>query len=45
MKKVDRYNFFLIYEKLVKQVSIKETEIIYKKKQKIIIKMIRKNKT
>ena len=29
MKKVDRYNFFLIYEKLVKQVSIKETEIIY----------------
>ena len=45
MKKVDRYIFFLIYEKLVKQVSIKETEIIYKKKQKIIIKMIRKNKT
>ena len=29
MKKVDRYNFSLIYEKLVKQVSIKETEIIY----------------
>ena len=45
MKKVDRYNFFFLYEQLVKQVSIKETEIIYKKKQKIIIKMIRKNKT
>ena len=29
MKKVDRYNFFLIYEKSVKQVSIKETEMLY----------------
>ena len=44
MKKVDRYNFFIIYEELVKQVSIKETEMLYLKKQKIVIKMLRKIK-
>ena len=29
MKKVDRYNFFIICEESVKQVSIKETEMLY----------------
>ena len=29
MKKMDRYNFFIIYEESVKQVSIKETEMLY----------------